>query len=383
MLKFKILLIALMLVSPFSWGHKSSDSFINLTVSNHNITGRWDIALRDLEYALALDVNADGEITWAELRTRYQDIENYAFSSLQLNAVLQLNHAADECVRKTGQLQVDHHSDGAYAVINFNLECSVPVDQIAVTYQLLFNLDPTHRGLVQISKGDSTEFVVFSPENQQAVINLTTSNPWQTISQFLAEGVWHIWVGYDHILFLLCLLLPSVVRKTPIGWVQNDRFSSTLWQVGKIVTAFTIAHSITLILGVLELVSLPTRLVESAIAFSVILVAVNNVYPLFSERAWFVAFGFGLIHGFGFASVLSGLGLTTGNLGIALLSFNLGVELGQLAIVSVFLPVAYYLRNYWFYQRVVLNAGSHAIMLLAMGWFLQRAFDVSVFNAWG
>ncbi len=145
----------------------------------------------------------------------------------------------------------------------------------------------------------------------------------------------------------------------------------------------TIAHSITLILGVLELLSLPTRLVESAIAFSVILVAVNNVYPLFSERAWFVAFGFGLIHGFGFASVLSGLGLTTGNLGIALLSFNLGVELGQLAIVSVFLPVAYYLRNYWFYQRVVLNAGSHVIMLLAMGWFLQRAFDVSVFNAWG
>lgn len=382
-MKSNSVLLILILISPFAWGHKSSDSFINLTVANDNITGRWDIALRDLEYALALDADTDGAITWAELRDRYQDVENYAFSHLQVNTRLPLNNKADKCVRQTGQLQVDHHSDGAYAVINFNLQCSSPVDQLTVAYQLLFDLDPTHRGLVQISKGDNTEFVVLSPDNQQAEIDFSVSNQWQTFHQFLTEGVWHIWMGYDHILFLLCLLLPTVVRKTPTGWVQNDRFNNTLWQVGKIVTAFTIAHSITLALGVLQVVSLPSRLVESAIAFSVILVAVNNLYAFFSERAWFVAFGFGLIHGFGFASVLSGLGLSTANLGTALLSFNLGVELGQLAIVSVFLPVAYYFRSYWFYKRVVLHAGSHAIILLAMGWFLQRAFDVSVFNAWG
>ncbi|MEE9344411.1 MAG: HupE/UreJ family protein [Methylococcales bacterium] len=381
-MKFNSVLLVLILVSPIAWSHKSSDSFINLTVANDHITGRWDIALRDLEYALALDADADGAITWAELRERYQDIENYAFSRLQVNTRLPVNNTG-ECVRLIGQLQVDHHSDGAYAVINFNLQCSSPIDQLVVAYQLLFDLDPTHRGLVQISNDDNTEFVVLSPDNQQAEIDFSVSNQWQTFRQFLTEGVWHIWMGYDHILFLLCLLLPTVVRKTPTGWVQNDRFNNTLWQVGKIVTAFTIAHSITLVLGVLQVVSLPSRLVESAIAFSVILVAVNNLYAFFSERAWFVAFGFGLIHGFGFASVLSGLGLSTANLGTALLSFNLGVELGQLAIVSVFLPVAYYFRSYWFYKRVVLHAGSHAIILLAMGWFLQRAFDVSVFNAWG
>jgi len=294
---------------------------------------------------------------------------------------LQINNGTNECVRQTGQLQVDHHSDGAYAVINFNLDCSLPVDQLAVKYNLLFDLDPTHRGLLQISNGENAKFVVLSPENQQANIDFAISNQWQTFCQFLTEGIWHIWIGYDHILFLLCLLMPSVVKKTPTGWVQNDQFTNTLWQVGKIVTAFTIAHSITLVLGVLQLVSLPSRLVESAIAFSVILVAVNNLYSFFSERAWFVAFAFGLIHGFGFASVLSDLDLMTGSLGIALLGFNLGVEAGQLAIVSVFLPIAYLLRSYWFYKQVILNAGSQAIMLVALVWFLQRAFDLSAFNA--
>ena len=257
-MKFNSVLLVLILVSPIAWSHKSSDSFINLTVANDHITGRWDIALRDLEYALALDADADGAITWAELRERYQDIENYAFSRLQVNTRLPVNNTG-ECVRLIGQLQVDHHSDGAYAVINFNLQCSSPIDQLVVAYQLLFDLDPTHRGLVQISNDDNTEFVVLSPDNQQAEIDFSVSNQWQTFRQFLTEGVWHIWMGYDHILFLLCLLLPTVVRKTPTGWVQNDRFNNTLWQVGKIVTAFTIAHSITLVLGVLQVVSLPSR----------------------------------------------------------------------------------------------------------------------------
>jgi hypothetical protein len=135
-----------------------------------------------------------------------------------------------------------------------------------------------------------------------------------------------------------------------------------------------------LLLGVLGVVNLPTRLVESAIAFSVILVALNNVRPFFSEKAWYIAFAFGLIHGFGFASVLTDLDLSIGSLGVSLFGFNAGVELGQLAIVCVFLPIAYWLRHDWFYRRVVVLAGSHAIMLLAVFWFLQRAFDQSVLN---
>ena len=150
-MKSKIICIILMLVSPLAWSHKSSDSFINLKVYDDVISGRWDIALRDLEYALALDVDSDGAITWLELRTRFQEIEQYAFARLQVK------NGSKECARETGLLQVDHHSDGAYAVINFNLDCTLAIDQLSLNYQLLFDLDPTHRGLVQITKGDSSE----------------------------------------------------------------------------------------------------------------------------------------------------------------------------------------------------------------------------------
>jgi len=371
-MKAKLLLFFLILLPSFAWGHKSSDSYMNLSVNQQNLSGRWDIALRDLEYALVLDTNNDGAITWSELRTRYEEIENYAFSGLQV-----VNNGT-ECIRHSGLLQVDHHSDGTYAVINFELDCAENIDRLTIDYQFLFDLDPTHRGLLEINKGDSNEFVVFSPDKQQRIIPFRQNNYWQTFYQFVVEGFWHILNGYDHILFLLCLLLPSVVRKTATGWQANDQFLGTVWQVGKIVTAFTLAHSITLILAVLGIISLPSRLVESAIAFSVILVALNNVYPFFTDRAWFLAFAFGLIHGFGFASVLTNMHLTTGNLGISLTGFNLGVEIGQLTIVCIFLPFAYLYRRDWFYQRVVLFAGSQAILLLALVWFIQRAFDVNL-----
>jgi hypothetical protein len=107
----------------------------------------------------------------------------------------------------------------------------------------------------------------------------------------------------------------------------------------------------------------------------------NNLYPFFIERAWLVAFAFGLIHGFCFASVLTDLDLTTGNLGISLFGFNLGVEIGQLTTVSVFLPVAFLLRRYWFYQRIILFVGSQAIMVLALAWFLQRAFELDIISS--
>ncbi len=373
-MKYKTVFLILLLISPVAWCHKASNSFLDLTVEKKNISGRWDISLTDLEYALGLDIDDNGEITWRELRRSIQNIEAYAFARLQINS------GADECYRDMEPLQVDYHTDGAYAVLNFTLICSSLINQLEAKYQLFFDLDPTHRGLLWITKNDNMEFVVFSPDRQQTNFTFTKSNHWQIFRQFITEGVWHIWTGYDHLLFLICLLLPSVVRKTSSGWVENENFSDTTWQIGKIVTAFTFAHSITLALAVLQWVSLPSRLVESAIALSVILVAINNIHPFFHERAWFVALAFGLIHGFGFASVLNGLGLTKDAIGVSLMGFNFGVEIGQLTIVSIFLPIAYFLRSCWFYQRIILQAGSSVIAMLATIWFLQRTLGLSFFE---
>jgi hypothetical protein len=143
----------------------------------------------------------------------------------------------------------------------------------------------------------------------------------------------------------------------------------------KVVTAFTLAHSITLGLAALGVVHLPSRLVESAIAFSVVLAALNNLRPLVHRGRWLVAFGFGLVHGFGFATVLAELGLPQESLVPALLGFNLGVELGQLAIVAVFLPLAYATRHTWMYRRLIFVGGSAAIALIAAIWMVERVFD--------
>ena len=203
------------------------------------------------------------------------------------------------------------------------------------------------------------------------------------LAQFIAyarEGVWHIWIGIDHILFLISLLLPAVLFSTAQGWTPVERFAPAFWDVFKVVTSFTVAHSITLSLAALSIISLPTRLTETAIAVSVLLAALNNIWPVVHGKRWMVAFGFGLIHGFGFASVLADLGLPQGALLTALVGFNLGVEAGQLVIVGAFLPAAYFMRPGVLYRRVILTGGSAVIAFLAALWTLERGFNLQLLS---
>ncbi len=145
----------------------------------------------------------------------------------------------------------------------------------------------------------------------------------------------------------------------------------------KVVTAFTLAHSLTLTLASLELVTLPSRWVESAIAASVAVAALNNLVPLFRGRRPLAAFAFGLLHGFGFAGVLADLGLPQSSLVLSLFGFNVGVELGQLAIVAVFLPLAFLTRRTAFY-RGLMTGGSALIVIIGALWFVERAFDLQL-----
>ncbi len=198
--------------------------------------------------------------------------------------------------------------------------------------------------------------------------------------RYIIEGIWHIWIGFDHILFLLSLLLPAVLVYEVKRWQGAPTFGLALRQVVGVVTAFTLAHSITLTLASLELMSLPSRWVESAIAASVVLAAANNLWPVVERRRWLLAFMFGLIHGFGFASVLTELGLPKDALVLSLLGFNLGVEIGQLAIVAAFLPVAYLLRNTRFYRRGIFKSGSIITAVVALFWLIERAFNLRLIS---
>ena len=374
-MKLRYWLISLLLLLSLPvLAHKASDSYLVLDIKGKDVSGQWDIALRDIDFALGLDRDGNGEITWGELRARHADIAAWALASLSVQR-------GGGCKLEVAEHLVDAHTDGAYAVLRLAGECPAASGDLQLDYRLLFDLDALHRGLLRLSLDGTTQTAVLSPQRAEQKFAAGETSRLAAFGQYLVEGIWHIWIGFDHILFLLSLLLPAVLVHEAKRWRGVANFRQALVEVLWVVTAFTVAHSITLSLAALGLISLPSRLVESAIAASVVLAAANNLKPLVEQRRWMVAFGFGLIHGFGFASVLAELGLPQETLVLSLLGFNLGVEIGQLAIVAVFLPVAYALRATPFYRRVVFVGGSLATLTIALIWFAERAFDLKLISA--
>jgi hypothetical protein len=366
-----VLIAALLatLVPRLAHAHKPSDSYLTLRV-DAQITGQWDIALRDLDFAIGLDADGDGNITWGEVRARHADIAAYALARLAIDG------DGVPCAIAAGDQLVDEHTDGAYTVIALRVTCPKPPATLALTYRLFADIDPQHRGLLNLESHGLARTAILGPQAPRQTFELGSTRALDQFLDYGREGVFHIWIGYDHILFLLSLLLPAVLLADRRGeWRAAPGIREGFIDVLKIVTSFTVAHSITLSLATLGVVSLPSRWVESAIAASVMLAALNNTFPVFRGRRWTVAFAFGLIHGFGFASVLADLGLPQGALLLALVGFNLGVEVGQLAIVSAFLPLAFGLRHTWLYQRLIFAGGSLLIAMVAGIWFAERVFN--------
>ncbi len=361
------LLLAVALPLPAA-AHKPSDSYLTVQAAAGTapLQGRWDIALRDLDYAIGLDADGDGRITWDELRRRHADIAAYAMARLRIA------RGGQPCRLSPGSQMVDSHTDGAYTVLPFTAACPA-AGALEFDYRLFADLDPQHKGLVSVEEGGAARTLVLGSGQPHARLQAGAA---QGFLDFVRHGIWHIWIGYDHILFLLSLLLPAVLVWGERGWQAVAAPRAAWLDVLRIVTAFTLAHSITLSLAALGVVALPSRWVESAIALSVLLAALNNLRPLTHRRRWIAAFGFGLIHGFGFASVLGDLGLQKGALAASLVGFNLGVEIGQLAIVAAFLPLAWLVRRSWFYRRVMMLGGSCLIMLVAAVWLGERVFDL-------
>jgi hypothetical protein len=366
---FITLVCALWLALP-ALAHKPSDAYLTLQRDGAVLTGRWDIALRDLELAVGLDGNGDGDISWGEVRARHGAIGAYALERLELSS------QGERCTLRVTGHQIDSHTDGAYAVMHLAGDCPRSGPTLAIAYTALLDLDPQHRGLLHFVESGASRSVIFGLDAPRQVVGGDAAGWPRQLAAYVREGVWHIWIGFDHILFLVSLLLPAVLVRRDGKWRPAPDFRSAFWDVFRIVTAFTVAHSITLTLAALELVALPSRLVESAIAASVVLAALNNLVPVVDRGRWLVAFAFGLVHGLGFAGALQDLGLPRGSLALSLAGFNIGVELGQLAIVAAFLPAAFALRRTFAYRRMILAGGSVAIVAIAALWLVERAFDL-------
>jgi len=363
--------------------HKASDAYLTWRVDGARVEQRLDIALRDLDRELTLDADGDGLLRWAEVRTRWPEIERLAASAVQV--------ASDgrRCTSAPGSMpQLDSHTDGRYAVVTTVLHCAGPVQALDVDYRLFEGSDPTHRGIARFAAAEGAEpggaapaVLVPGAGPQRVAATGSTGASALSFLGFVAAGMHHIAIGLDHVLFLVVLLMVAVWRRAPEaggGWAPRVQAASAWRETLHLVTAFTLAHSLTLGLATLGVLAPPTRWVESLIAVSVLVTALDNIRPFLPGPRWGAVAVFGLVHGFGFAGPLQDLGLVQGHLVLPLLGFNLGVELGQLALVGVLLPLALALRQARFYRHGVVQGGSATVALLALGWTMERAFAIEL-----
>lgn len=379
----KLILIFLCFIFLFFYGqqvfaHKTSDSYLNITRSAQQSSISWSIAVSDLEYAVGLDVDANSRITWAEVLQRRSAIEAYVLSRLSLYNIK--DQQKQFCHINNKNLLVDDKTDGAYLVFNLTSPCleQLTNNDFIIDYQLLFDIDKNHRGLILIQAEDKTTTRVASPESHTFILQDKAASAIMVLTSYVVEGIWHILIGLDHILFLLALLLPSVLLYKNRQWQQREKIRSCFLPVLKIVTAFTLAHSITLTLSVLNIVQLPAQAVEIIIAATVLFTCLHTVKPVFHQSLWKLAFVFGLVHGFGFANVLLDLGLEESTLAISLFGFNVGVEIGQLFIVSVFILFTAMVHRYWWYHTFIFKGGITVTAVLSCVWIVERSFNYEI-----
>jgi hypothetical protein len=386
---FLLIILALPTLAP---AHLPDQSYIYLQVLKDSIKGRYEITASDLNRALGLELPK--ELKEEDLNPHLAKIQEY----LRENSSFSTEKDGRYKIVFTEPTVLDGGYLGDFAQINFDLEgmSGVP-DTLDVSYDAFVKDVSGHKSLLLIEQNwkagifnnESIHSLEFSRNDTKQKLEIVEGSLWQGFKAMVRSGVWHIWIGFDHILFLIALLLPSVLTRrlsdedfAPENekkgfWKPTEEFKPALIKVIKIVTCFTIAHTVTLSLAALGIVELPSRLVESIIAFSIALAAFHNIRPLVNGREWIIAFGFGLFHGFGFASVLAEKGLGGDYLVLSLFGFNLGVEIGQLAIILLLFPVLFLLRKTSFY-KIILIAGSVFLIFVSIYLFVERAFDIDL-----
>lgn len=414
--KILILLLTsaiLMLSSSVSLAHSTDETYIWLNPDEDHYSGEVQIRLPDLQKYLKLEAPKDLAAAKIAVQNQGEALEEYVRAHFEIKT---LDGAAVE-YEITGFDVMDSPYFNHFAKILYKTRTfdELP-EKVIVKSDMLFEFDkysrsilcmnyssfkdegktkPDGKGITEDGFEEGFYHTIFTPwTDQQEVDLVNVSQVLKGWRYYLWEGIRHIWIGTDHILFLVTLLLASVLirRSEPTAesedgveltntteqanskrWIPVSGFPGAFWNILKIVTVFTVAHSITLALASLDVISMESWVVESIIAFSIILVALNNIFPVFHDRTWIALFAFGLFHGMGFASVMKDLPFRMGDLKTLLLSFNVGVELGQLAIVIAVFPLIFFLRRWTHYQTVVLIGGSVLICVWASIWFYERA----------
>ncbi len=347
-----MMVVFFLLICSVAEAHDPGLSSVEIRLEKDRVDVRMTFAGRDIEKLLPSGPEGEAESGTRELGAALPQFERMAFNALQVHLDGRKATPVLEAVRPDGS-----------GAIQLTLRYPGQADsQLIVRSLILPSLPLGHRQFLSVKDRDGNILseCMLAAKTNVLTIDLAAVSHSRPLSgwQFVVLGIKHILTGYDHLLFLFALLLAG----------------GSLIEVSKIVTSFTVAHSITLALATVNLVQIPSSVVEPMIAASIVYVGIENVLRANLRRRWLLTFGFGLIHGFGFSSVLRQLGIGSNGTGILipLFSFNLGVELGQCAIVLLVLPLIWRLRKQPAFVIRYVPSCSLLVTLAGAFWFLQR-----------
>jgi HupE / UreJ protein len=341
-------LMLLFLLSPAA-AHETTRSYLTLARDQATLTADIQLALRDLEVVVWLDADLDGRIIWGEAKARLPAITAYVTAGLALDA-------GGACTLTPAATDVTANGGVDYLQLAFTATCPDATAPLTLRSRLFAELDPDHRLFLTASDNGRTTTSVLGPQTPSVTLAATAGGAMATFRAYVQAGAEHLVGGADHIVFLLVLMLPAIAS------TASPRAAAT--GVLLAATGFTIAHALTLTAATLEVLRPRSDVIEVLIALSIVVTAADNIRPFIPAPRAAVAAFFGLIHGFGFATVLGGLSLSSGTLALALFGFNIGIELAQIAVILVTMPALYMLRG----GRVLVWMGSGAAIFLGLYW---------------
>ncbi len=367
-------LVASLFLSMPALAHQTGNSYLVITESNGRLQVEIDFIVRDLGNLLQAPTPTDAPAPTPE---QLQSMQPAIAQVIQASLEVQQN-AQTQPLEFVSQ-SVVLHNDGLYVRQRFTSpSMASPLQFVVVRYGFFNQNDKLGRAFFKLQLGKDEISSVFDSSTPIQRFVLGESKRWSTIGLFTQEGAWHIWGGPDHLLFLLTLLLPGLMllhRTTGTGTgnvtERNGTKTAALFAL-KVITAFTLAHSITLLASVLDVITLPSRWIESAIALSIMLSAGLNLQTRIQWSPWKLAFIFGLVHGMGFANGLRDLGLSQTYFIETVLAFNVGVELGQIAaVVAVGMPLILLAKTART-QQLIMTCGSWGVLVISGVWLVQR-----------